>query len=169
MNDESENTNKTAEEEWAMGDLTFYSKQKIEIKDGDGTAPEKNAEDWTMNAPIISTLEEKKQDAWKMPEPVFRVSSGKTPEKFKKTEDKTESSANEPATSEKPAAAIGVQPQPYISEDFIVGDIVETAPAKTEKTSSKTIYVVIGLIAMIVFAIVFVIGIYFLFFYKTDV
>lgn len=168
MNNKNENTQKAAEEDWAMSEPDFHLTQPVGAPPLNKTASENEAEDWTVT-PTAKKTAEKKTDGWQMPEPVFRVSSGKTPEKFGKTKQKNDSSANKSEDSEKSSESGNVQPQPFISEDLIAGDLIETAPVKAKSKTSKGVFIVVGLIAMLVFAVAFLIGIYFLFFYKSEI
>ena len=171
MNNKNENTQRAAEEDWAMSEPDFHLTQMVGAKTVNETAEtvsDGETEDWTVT-PIAPTPAEKKNDGWQMPPPVFRVSSGTTPEKSDRTKPRSALPADQPANSEKTAESADVQPQPFISEDLIIGDIIEKPPAKAEGKTSKGVFIIVGLIAMLIFAVAFLIGIYFLFFYKTDV
>lgn len=125
-----------------------------------------NSENYMAAAPNTNPLNEEKQDEWKMPEPVFRVSSGKKVEKSASPKPRLNLSANPPETSEKADSNTNIQPQPYISEEFTVsdGDVIEQSPAKAKSKSGRIAFIVVGFLVMTLFAVGFLIGIYFLFF-----
>jgi len=142
-------------------------------------------DDWSMTAPdTIETVEIEvppaQKDGWKMPDPVFRVSGGTV---FRGSESEMPSSGspseqtNSPAaqlpsqniTEEKTATAAEIQPQPYISEEFNLNHIKTEPPVKSKSKASRTIFIILGILAMAAFAVAFLIGVYFLFFYKPEV
>ena len=187
MNDEYEKTEKPPVEEWAMGEPEVEPEQPVGTDNFDitlvgGNAPTAAAvtEDWAMNVPDTNPAAEKAPDSWEMPPPVFRISSGRKMDKDnRKTppQPPADSSPVEVPTVEVQTSEIvetvspnlGIQPQPFISEEFSVSEAVAETPVKAKRTTSKLILLIIGLLAMILFAIAFVVGIYFLFFHTPDV
>ncbi len=168
MNNENENA-KMTEEDWAMSDQNFHLTQTVGSKTAGITASDGNLEDWTVDTPPVKAPEEKKKDEWEMPPPVFRVSSGTTPQKSDKIKPKTGFPANQPVILKKEAADIDIQPQPFISEELVVSEVINTQVSKAQSKTSKKVFIFVWLIAMIIFASVFLIGIYFLFFYESGV
>ncbi|MDQ2747206.1 MAG: formylglycine-generating enzyme family protein [Acidobacteriota bacterium] len=155
--------------------------------------PEDRRDDWEANAPRFDPPP--KKNDWAMPTPVFRVSEGENIEDIKKTaafklsdlqDFDTETmnfkpSASNPPPPESfantvpnlnlPAAMPPVVPNNFaapsiVSESAPIIQPVKTAPSSAEKSNSKTPYVVGGLLAMMLFAGVFLVGTYFLFFNK---
>lgn len=148
---------------------------------------DENKDQHVTAAPVTSEsvdLEEDKK-AWRMPEPVFRQSTGHLPRGFQKqfpgNEDETAeptsaaSSANvngagaaasapapAPAVPSEPASEI--QPQPDIIEDTAPEQEPASVPP-VERSRMRIFLVVMGILAMAVFAIAFVAVIYYLFFY----
>jgi hypothetical protein len=106
----------------------------------------------------VKMVEEEPAGEWKMPEPVFRRSSGALPKGFVRK-----------------AAAVAVpaqiQPQPDITEEFDLNDLGGTPapPARRGNSALNITFVIVGILAMLAFAIVFLAVIYFLFFYQPDV
>lgn len=133
-----------------------------------------NAENRATETLNTNPLRESKEDKWQMPEPVFRVSSGKKLNKSVSPIPYVKQRANQPPVSSEisepavsaapPVAAADIQPQPYISEDFIVDDVVKENPVRAKSKVGRIILIAAGILAMIVFAVAFLIGIYFLFF-----
>ncbi len=150
--------NQANPDDWAMNTLVSSGGISDLVK-------QINAEKRAADAPNTNPLEEK-PDKWQMPEPVFRVSSGKKVEKSALAIPRLNFSAEPPATSETTDSTADIQPQPYISEALIVGDenIIEKSPAKVKSRAGRTVLVVAGILAMVLFAVGFLIGIYFLFF-----
>ncbi|MDQ6788561.1 MAG: hypothetical protein M3033_17290 [Acidobacteriota bacterium] len=135
-------------------------------------------EDWAMDAPQTAKTEtaSAKNDEWKMPEPVFRVSDGTT-----HGSQKTQMPPNQLPTQAAPqpeqtvkeenplaASGIDIQPQPYLPEELNINQIMPDKPAESKNGVPKIIFGVFGIVAMALFAIVFLIGVYFLFFYKSQ-
>ena len=168
MNDEYDKT-KAITEDWSVDSPGYQMKPKTE--NSGNIAAEKVSQqdlsgvgDWAMTDPEVNIPPETNADEWKMPEPVFRVSSGKTPEKSKTPQNNLPFSKL--PLPEETGTAVPVQPQPNISEEFTIGEVIEKKPAKAEPKSFSTTTLVLGFAAMIVFAVAFLVGIYFLFFYK---
>ncbi|CAN5262859.1 hypothetical protein BH20ACI1_BH20ACI1_16960 [soil metagenome] len=151
--------NQASSDEWAMNTMVSSGGISDLVKQLDA---EKRAADTQNTNPL-----EEKSDSWQMPEPVFRVSSGKKVEKSASIMPPLNFSAKPPETSETTDSATNIQPQPYISEALIVGDedIVEKPPVKVKSKAGRTVFIVAGILAMVLFAVGFVIGIYFLFFH----
>lgn len=134
--------------------------------------------DWEMTAPKISVPKQDKQDDWSMPAPVFRVSEGEKVDSlpkrtlnFNRTEaddyDKTTTNFNlselSPPYPYGSGSANIDSPPPGIPATIRVNQTAAAMP-KTEKASdSKLIYVLVGLVLMLFFAIVVLVGAYFLF------
>jgi hypothetical protein len=125
----------------------------------------------------VEVPEQKPPGGWEMPKPVFQQSSGYLPKGFEKRFNvpdpqadvpTDEPIAEVPVAEDAPAAAPGpvVQPQPDVSEEFALD--AQPAPASTKKKRSPAVRIfltLLGIAAMIVFAIVFLAVIYYLFFY----
>ena len=170
MNDEYDKTEKPPVEEWAMGEPEqSASTDNFDITLVGMKSPNAAAatEDWSMNLPNTNPSVEKASDGWEMPPPVFRISSGK---KIDKSNRKTPPPTAEiPLEVEMPPAEIvaptlDIEPQPYISEEFSTNQVTAKTFIKPKTNTSKMIFLILGLSAMIIFAIAFVVGIYFWFF-----
>ena len=188
------------EEDWAVGEPNFHSTQadntllkKNKILSAEDSLNGASVEDWSGNTMVnggillnppnpknsanqtadalnTNPLIEEKQNKWQMPEPVFRVSNGKKVEKPALAEDNANSPISPPKSAEIQKQAPDIQPQPYISEAFIVSDedIIEEPPAKVENNTKRIILIFAGILAMILFAVGFLIGIYFLVFHNFE-
>ncbi len=126
-------------------------------------------EDWTMSAPqtVKTAAAQAKNDDWKMPEPVFRVSDG-TP--FGNAKSETKPSIQPPAAEQiikKETGGLEIQPQPYLPEELDINQITRKKPAEAESGIPRVIFGVFGILVMALFALAFLIGVYFLFFYKS--
>jgi len=135
-------------------------------------------------APVTSEsvdLEEDKK-LWQMPEPVFRQSTGHLPKGFQKqfpgSEDETvepippaasDSNGAAEAAAAEPTAALqtasDIQPQPDILEDVLAVPSTPVAAAAERSKGTRIFLAVVGILAMVVFAVAFVAVIYYLFFY----
>lgn len=142
----------------------------------------------------IEVPKEKPHVAWEMPKPVFRQTSGYLPQGFQNrfpvpdpqadvpTEepvaDVPVGAAPQQAAAAAPAAvpdieiseSPDIQPQPDVSEEFTL-DEVPTAPVPGKKKRSPALRIaltLLGILAMIAFAIVFLVVIYYLFFYHPS-
>src|SRR5215467_6191783 len=130
---------------------------------------------------------------WRMPEPVFRQSSGYLPQGFEKRfplmDPQADISTDEPV-ADIPAAQPGsgyaaaasapapvaetpesraVQAQPELLEDFASEEPNAPAvPVKTRSRAASIALTLLGIIAMIAFAIGFVILVWYLFFYHPN-
>src|SRR5258708_17832697 len=136
----------------------------------------------------IEVPKEKAPGAWEMPTPVFQQSSGYLPQGFEKrfpvpdpqadvpTDEPVAEVpvANAPTGTAAPAAPAletsgspNVQPQPDLTDDLAVDAApVLTVPEKKKRSPVvRVILALLGIAAMIVFAIVFLAVIYYLFFY----
>lgn len=130
-------------------------------------------EDWAMNAPPTQ------QDGWKMPEPVFRISDGtrignseneKPPSNLPSEMPQTAQPPSQNTQAEKAAPDAKIQPQPYISEEFNLNQIkAATAPVKSKSKIPRIIFIILGILAMVGFAVGFVIMVYYLFFYQPEI
>lgn len=160
--DGNDSQNQTNSDDWAMN--TMVSAGGIA-----GLVEQLDAENRTADAPSTSPLEEKR-DNWQMPEPVFRVSSGKKVEKSTSAMPHLNFAATQPESSEPPESTADIQPQPYISEALIIGDedVIKEPPAKVKSKAGRVIFVTAGILAMVLFAVGFLIGIYFLFFRQPN-
>jgi hypothetical protein len=139
-------------------------------------------------APITSENVDLSEDnqAWRMPEPVFRQSSGYLPKGFEKRFGSDANGAEAVATAEvaapantgaeegsapaepPPAAAAvtDIQPQPDLTEEFPAENAFEPAPATPQRSRGMRIFLgLLGIAAMIIFAVAFVSLIVYLFFY----
>lgn len=167
----ADSQNQSNTDEWAMN--TMVSSGGISE-----LAAQINAEKWAadthntnpLNEEKQDKLNEEKQDEWQMPEPVFRVSSGKKVEKSASPMPRLNFSANPSQTSETKNSVIEIQPQPYISEALIVGDedTIKEPPTKVKSRAGRIILITVGILAMVLFAVGFLIGIYFLFFHQPQ-
>ena len=178
MNDEYDKTEKPPVEDWAMSKPEIQPETPVNTDNFDITlvgmkSPTAAAvtEDWAMNVPDTSPAIEKASDGWEMPPPVFRISSGK---KIDKSNRKTP-----PPTAEIPlevqtqpaeivAPILDIEPQPYISEEFSTNQVAAKTFIKPKSKTSKMIFLILGLLAMLIFAIAFAVGIYFWFFKPQD-
>lgn len=194
MNNEYENVKQDLEEDWTVDEPNFHSKPTADAANDGASLPaadsqnQANSDDWAMNtmvssggiselaaqinaekraadAPNTNPLEEK-PDKWQMPEPVFRVSGGKKIEKSASPMPRLNFPANPPAAFETTDSTAAIQPQPYISEASIVGDqdMIEEPPAKVKSKAGRIIFIAAGILVMVLFAVGFLVGIYFLFF-----
>ncbi len=70
-----------------------------------------------------------------------------------------------PTAAAEPLAA---QPQPEVSDQFLLDEIEPSAAVAAEETGrpARTVYAVLGIVLMIVFAAAFLVLVYYLFFYK---
>ncbi len=198
MNNEYENMKQDLEEDWTVNEPNFHSEQTADAaNDGASLSAaesqnQANSDDWAMNtmvssggisdlaaqinaekraadAPNTNPLNEEKQDKWQMPEPVFRVSSGKKVERSASPMPRSNFPANPSKTSETKNSIIELQPQPYISEEFLVDKtVIEKPPAKVRSRAGRIIFIASGILAMVLFAVGFLIGIYFLFFHQSQ-
>lgn len=156
---------------------------------------ENKSEDWGMTVPSVNAPKQDKKDEWSMPAPVFRRSEGeklddvakrtgffnlkdldnfdKSPQKESDNFDKTTPNFNfsevaPPGEFGKTAPEnLDLRPQPDVSgQSSTVQSAIESKPT-AQPGNSKIIYIVGGLLAMLLFVIVFSVGTYFLFFYKS--
>lgn len=195
MNNEYENTKQDLEEDRTVNKSNFHSKRTADVVNAGEISPaadsqkKTNADDWavntmvntgnianpsdssnssnlTTNAPNTNPLSEKNQDKWQMPEPIFHVSSGKKVEKPASATPRS-SLSKPPETTETTNSVINIQPQPYISEALIGGDefVFGEPPVEVKSRAGKTVFIAAGILAMILFAVGFLIGIYFLVFH----
>ena len=136
-------------------------------------------------APVTSESVELEDDKkpWQMPEPVFRKSSGYLPKRFEnRIAGETAAAetsipvvadgngAASAAAAPLPAAAVqpsgDIQPQPDLTEEDPADEMSTSAPAKPERSPGMKIFLaLLGIAAMIVFALAFIAVIYYLFFY----
>ena len=143
----------------------------------------------------IEVPKEKEAGGWRMPEPVFRKTSGYLPEGFEKRfpgmDPQADISTEEPvadvpaaqpggyghyggtAPAKAPATAVpesrDVQPQPDLTEDFPSdAPNSEPPPAKTRSAAASIALTLLGIFAMIAFAIGFLIIVWYLFFYHPN-
>jgi len=117
--------------------------------------------------------------SWEMPTPVFKQSTGYLPQGFQArfpaesqgTATAKEAPALVAAVPPPPALEISespdIQPQPNLSEDFTVDESALPQPPAVIKKGSggQAIYVVLGISAMAVVGLGFLILVYYLFFY----
>lgn len=182
MNNEYENTAPEAGDDWTANELKFHS-PVVGAKNLDAAlavapaAPAVSAsyveEDWTMDMSTNEMPVPEIGGKWQMPEPVFRNSDGKKIEKSKLAAPPPSVSPTAPTEiAVTDAAPAAIQAQPYISEAFAIEDeyIIEEPPAaKSESGNKRIVLVVIGVLAMVLFAAAFLVGVYFLFFRNTGV
>lgn len=172
MNDEFGNAKKAFDADWEMKASGFETTKLPKIAD-EISPPEQN--DFGAEDEIITLVrgdggaaaKKEKEDEWKMPEPVFRVSSGKTPDKSDKPTAKNDLPFTEAIKLEENITAAPVQAQPNISAEFTARELIEKQPAEDKQKTLSVITVVLGIAAIVVFAIAFLAAVYFLFFYKT--
>lgn len=133
----------------------------------------------------IEVPREKPPGAWEMPKPVFQQSTGHLPQGFQGRFDgpspqgatgaQTSQSAT-PAVAVSPPPAIeisespDIQPQPNLSEDFVIDEaVLPPAPVKKKRSAgAQAVLVLLGIVAMAVFAVGFVLLVYYLFFYHPN-
>jgi hypothetical protein len=145
------------------------------MNEEDNETNEPFADDWTMRAPPTVKIEpaQTKDDGWKMPEPIFRVSEG-TPFSKSKIETPPSSQPNLIAEHEKTSkeeklpVGVEIQPQPFISEEFNINQIKVEKPVESKSRIPGFIFGIAGITIMALFAVAFLIGVYFLFFYKSQ-
>lgn len=145
-----------------------------------------NEDQHATAAPVTSEsvdLEDDKK-VWQMPEPVFRQSSGSLPQGFQKQFTGNENETREPdpvvasadsngagtaseaAPAGPPPPASEIQPQPDIIEDVLREPAAAQDATGTEKSRGMKLFLaVIGILAMVAFAVGFIALIYYLFFY----
>lgn len=197
MNNEYENTKQDLAEDRMVNESNFHSERTANaVNDGEispaaDSQNQTNTDDWAVNTmvnagsmlnpsdpanfaeqaadtPNTNPLNEEKQVKWQMPEPVFRVSSGKKVEKSASST--PHSNLSKPLeTVEMANQIINIQPQPYISEALIGDEFIaeEDPPSEAKSKAGKTIFIAAGILAMILFAVSFLIGIYFLVFHTS--
>ena len=136
-------------------------------------------------APVTADNVEIEHDAngWRMPEPVFRQSSGSLPKSFEKKvrpdnvgiSTGAATAVADPAAAERTSAAAAapppiadVQPQPDLPEQFPSDPAEELTPEKpTRSRAMKVVFALLGIAAMVIFAIVFLGVVYCLFFNES--
>jgi len=133
----------------------------------------------------IEVPRDKPPGAWEMPKPVFQQSTGHLPEGFQgrfKEPDSQGAVAVQPAQASTPAVAVppppaieisespDIQPQPNVSEVFVIDESVfPPAPTKKKRSAgAQAVLVLLGIVAMAVFAVGFVILVYYLFLYHPN-
>lgn len=137
---------------------------------------------------------EKPPGVWEMPQPVFRQSSGYLPQGFEKRFPLPDPQADVP--TEEPVADVSVagapaqaaaaspatahaleisenpdiQPQPDVSEEFTLDEALGATVQEKKKRSPavRIALTLLGILAMIAFAIVFLAVIYYLFLYHPS-
>lgn len=129
-------------------------------------------DDWAMSAPptVKTEATTTENNDWKMPEPVFRVSDG-TPFGSAKPDappSKQPAVANPPQIIKADASGLDIQPQPYLPEELNINQITRGKPVEPKRGIPRVIFGVFGILAMALFALAFLIGVYFLFFYKSQ-
>lgn len=136
--------------------------------------PSRPTDDWTMETPNDGASKEEKRDEWEMPKPVFRVSSGMSTvpvnpqnqsESFDKSADFSADKIENPGATtpyfrfdESKSKTAPVPPQ---------ASNQSAAPA-AQKKSSKLPLILGGLFIMFLLALVFLVGIYYLFLNKPE-
>ncbi len=158
----AESQNQTNADDWAINTM-------VNAGNISNLPDPANSVNRTANAPNTNPLNEEKRDKWQMPEPVFRVSSGKKVEKTASPTSQT-NSPKSPETSEPANSVVSIQPQPYISEAFIDTDdefVIEEPTAEVASKTGSIIFIAAGILAMVLFAVGFLIGIYFLVFHTS--
>ena len=141
----------------------------------------------------IEVPKEKGPGGWQMPDPVFRQTSGYLPQGFEKRfpmDPQADISTDEPVadipaappahgqfSGAAPTAAPveisetpDVRPQPKLTEEFSLAE-AQIAPGSTAKKRSPAISIaltLLGILAMIAFAIGFLIIVWYLFFYHPN-
>ncbi len=171
MDDEYENIKYEAKDR-SENSANFHSNRTFGAEKTDAAPPvsSKSRKDWSMD---MSTgeipLEEPKK--WKMPEPVFRVSSGTSLDKPKPPPPVEQMAVSEPPPSQINEPPARIQPQPDIPEEIAIGDpdLTEEPPAEVKNDTGRIILIIAGVLAMAIFAIGFLIGVYFLFFHHFGV
>jgi hypothetical protein len=156
---------------------------------------EKGPENESANAApntseTIEVPEEKAPGKWEMPTPVFQQSSGYLPQGFEKRFQVPDPQADVPtdepvaeiptsnaqAQAAAPAPALeisespNIQPQPDLTEDLTVDPAPGPVVGEKKKRSPvvRIALALLGILAMVVFAIVFLAVIYYLFFYHPS-
>jgi len=99
---------------------------------------------------------------WKMPEPVFRQTSGHLPQGFEK-QFPVSAAAPEMASPDAPVAAVAVEPQPYVSEEF--AHIAPPVPPSNvgKRTTFGVVLIILALLVAAALIAAFLVLIYFLF------
>ncbi|CAN5593643.1 hypothetical protein BH24ACI2_BH24ACI2_04190 [soil metagenome] len=180
MNDEQENTKEPLKEDLAKKEPGSLLESEIGVQNFDQTISSLTlpkhlleADDWTMKALDSNVHQEKKQDKWEMPPPIFRVSSGTKPDKSNWRTPRLEMPAHQPEASAAIEPNIQVQHLPHVPEEFAasgdVSDLIEETPAKTKSKAERILFIVVGILAVILFALTVFVGVYFLYFYNSDI
>ncbi len=182
MNNEYEHMKQELDDDWTVNELSFHSTQVIKAENADAAPAASPAvppvsieakEDWTMNMSTSEMPVPEINGKWQMPEPVFRISDGKKIEKSKLAAPPPSASPTSlPGIAVTDAVPAAIQAQPYMSEAFAIDDeyIIEEPPAvKAESGNKRIVLVVIGVLAMVLFAAAFLVGVYFLFFHNKGV
>ena len=175
MSDEHGNRNDFSDEDWAVTPVNVQPERNFAKppQSSPETQTGSDGDEAITLVPSKKVEKKEKPDQWKMPEPVFRVSDGKSHKKSVKETPPTDLPFSEPIKLEKPspaaAAKAPIQPQPNISAEFNLKDVAPNAPVKTKAKKSNLVFIILILMAIIVFAVVFSVAIYFLFFNKPDV
>jgi len=135
-------------------------------------------------APVTADNVQIEQDGngWRMPEPVFRQSSGSLPKSFEKKirsdndgmNAATATAVASPAAAKDAPAAptttpiADVQPQPDLSEQLLPEPAEESASEKPKRSRGmKILFALLGIVAMVTFAIIFLGIVYCLFFSES--
>jgi len=175
MNDEFGNVKKAFDADCEMKASGFETTKLPKIAD-EISLPKQN--DFGDEDEIITLVsgsngaaaKKEKEDEWKMPEPVFRVSSGKRADKSDKSPAKNDLPFAEAIKLEETInAAPPVQAQPNISAEFTVRQNPERQPAEAEEKTLSLLTIVLGIAAIVVFAVAFLAIVIYLFFYKTAI
>ena len=146
----------------------------------------------------IEVPKAKPPGAWEMPKPVFQQSSGFLPQGYEKrfpvpdpqADVPTDEPVSDAADTGNSAAAVAparttappspppvpeisespdIQPQPDVSEEFTLDEELSPRPEKKKRSPALRITLaVLGILAMIAFALIFLAVIYYLFFYQPS-
>lgn len=140
----------------------------------------------------IAVPREKPLGTWEMPKPVFQQSTGYLPQGFQDSfpaEDPQKDIPTEEPVADAPAAnttaqaaAIApvpaleisespdVQPQPDLTQEFVIDETALPAAPVNKKRSPvvRVILILLGIVAMFAFIVVFLAVIYYLFFYNPS-
>lgn len=124
---------------------------------------------------------------WQMPQPVFRQTSGYLPQGYERQFPQPEApvagqaletaadpprepdvpgpsaEAHEQPSPSPPPAPIAIEPQPYVSEQIDGPTIQAVARPAEKRTALRIVMIILGLFAMLAFAIAFIVVVYFLF------
>ncbi len=160
-----------SEEEYSKDEVTTApepaGEQTTEPQAADGHPTEPHAADEHTTEPQDTT-----RVKWEMPKPVFQQTSGYLPQGYLKQIEEVGTAAasaagpteaSVPAPQATPAV---IEPQPDISEQFVLDDVAGHPPAEAQakSTSLRIPVIILAVLGILAFLTVFLFAVWFLFF-----